>query len=163
MPADSVGDNATHRSVVDDREIHGIVHRDRGAGLAVGAVTTGAIFAVQRSEVGHVGRTQRKIGLGGTAGKRIASSEQDCRSDAIAKSDFRLRAFNLMLFLALSTRPGASMPVRTANGEMLQRMDALGQVDHETRDGAERDLAQDEPSPLDARVEQRIDHAQRRP
>ncbi len=65
----SAGDHAAHRSVVDDREIYRIVHRDRGAGLAVGSVASRAILAVQCCEVSHVGRTQRKIGLGGTAGK----------------------------------------------------------------------------------------------
>jgi hypothetical protein len=66
----------------------------------------------------------------------------------------------LVLFLAfLDEAP--SLDARTSGeGEMLHRMNALGLVDDETGDGTESDLAQDEPSPLDARVEQRINHAQ---
>src|ERR1700687_1878197 len=46
---------------------------------------------------------------------------------------------------------------------MLKRVDTLAQVNDETCDCAECDLAQDEPPPFDSRVEDWIYHAQRRP
>ena len=75
---DSAGNHAMHRSVVDDREIDVIVHRDCGAGFAVGAVASRAILAVERREVSDVCGAQRQVGLRGTAGQRIAPGEQDC-------------------------------------------------------------------------------------
>ena len=65
-----------------------------------------------------------------------------------------VRAFNLVLVLALLAEAGRLDAGANGERQMLQRMDALCLVDYETRDRAERDLAQDEPSPLDARVEQ---------
>src|SRR5713226_4893605 len=46
---------------------------------------------------------------------------------------------------------------------MLQRVNSLAQINDETCDRTECDLAQDEPSPFDSRLEDRIYHTQRRP
>jgi hypothetical protein len=46
---------------------------------------------------------------------------------------------------------------------MLECVNAFAQVNDKTCNRAECDLTQDEPSPFDSRVEDRIYHAQRRP
>ena len=51
--------------------------------------------------------------------------------DAIAKSDFRLRAFNFVLVLALLAEARRLDSGTHREWKMLHRMHALGQVDHD--------------------------------
>ena len=68
-------------------------------------------------------------------------------------------ALALLAFSFVHVR-GASMPARTANGMRLPRGTRSWRDNHESRDNAEADLRNDEPEPVDALVEQRIDDAQ---
>src|SRR5258708_27207089 len=103
------------------------------------------------------GRSGRSACVG-RPGSESHPATSTAATDRLVRSDFSLRAFNLVLVLALLAEAGRFDSGADGKRQMLHRTHALGQVDHVTRDCAEGDLAQDEPSPLDARVEQRIDN-----
>ena len=100
-----------------------------------------------------VGRSGRSACVG-RPGSESQPAIRIVASDALARSDLKLRALNLMLVLALFDEARRLDAGANGEREMLQGMYALCLVDYETRDRAERNLAQNEPSPFDARVEQ---------
>src|ERR1700678_3684338 len=65
---------------------------------------------------------------------RIAASNPEVS----AKSDFRLRVFNLVLVLVILAEAGCLYAGANGERQMLQRADALGLVDYESRDRSER-------------------------